>query len=596
MTIPSPLAGLTDLVSYTITLNGKQLPDTCKLSQLKVHKEVNRIASARITLYDGEPADSNFDLSEEAGFAPGNPIVISVGYHGIESVLFKGIIVKHGLRVREDRKSFLVLTCYDKALKLTQGRKSASLGKTDSEVMQSLIGAAGLEASVASTSAVHDGVVRYYATDWDYIVCRAEINGRIVLVDDGAVKVAAPVCSGEPVLLVQYGDTVQELEAEIDARNQYASVQCESWDFSAQKLAQASSSEPSVNEQGNLSGKTLAGVLDLPAFQLHSSTPVPDAELKVWADAQLLKSRLARLRGSVSFRGNAKPKPGCLIRLKGLGERFNGDAFVSRVTHRIENGDWVTDVGFGLAPGWFIGEAAEVAGPLAAGLLPGIQGLQNGVVKKIDQDPDGQTRVQVDVPMFGMDGEGVWARLASGYATNTGGIFFIPEVGDEVILGFLNGNPSFPIILGSLFSTRHAPPFTPDAPNTNKAIVTKNQLKVIMDDVKKCITIRTPGNHVITLNDDDGTVSIVDSNKNKMTFSSSGMVFDSPGDITIKATGNVNISAGAALAAKAGTELSAKAPNISATASMSLAMQGQATAELSSSGQTTVKAPMVMIN
>lgn len=594
--IASPLAGSTDLVSHTIKVNGAALPDTTKVSQIRVHKEVNRIASATIELLDGDRSAETFALSEGAGLVPGSTVSISAGYAGIEEVLFVGLIVKHALRVRGDGRSLLVLTCFDQAVKLTQGRKSASLGKADNDIMQSLIAGAGLAASVESTSALHDGLVRFYATDWDFIVCRAEVNGKIVLVDDGKVTVAAPVCSGTPVLRIGHGDAIQEFDAEIDARTQVAGVQSSAWDFSQQVVTESSASEPGVNQQGNLSGPALAKVLGLEPWQLNSATPVPDAELKTWADARLLKSRLARLRGHVTFRGNAKPKPGLLIQLDGLGARFNGQALVSRVVHRIGGGDWVTEAGFGLAPGWFAEETRDVGAPLAAGLLPGIQGLLNGVVRKIDQDPDGQTRVQVDVPAVGLQGEGIWARLASGYATDKGGIFFMPEIDDEVVLGFLNGNPSFPIILGSLYSGKHTPPYQPDAPNTSKAIVTKAQLKITLDDVKCCVIIETPGGHKVTMNDDDQSVTIVDSNNNRMHFSASGITLDSPGDITIKAGGSLNLAATAALAAKAGTEMTMAAPDISASASMALSLQGQGSAQLTSSGETTVRAPMVMIN
>jgi Rhs element Vgr protein len=441
---------------------------------------------------------------------------------------------------------------------------------------------------VAATNAVHDSVVRYYASDWDFIVCRAEINGRIVVVDDAKVTVAAPVCSGEPLLLVRHGHALRQIDAEIDARGQYASVECASWDFNQQQLVEASSTEPPVNAQGDLDGATLAAVFGLPAYRLHSSTPTPDGELKVWADAQLLKARLARMRGQVTFRGNARPRVGGLIRLAGLGKRFNGDAFVSRVHHRIEDGDWVTEVGFGLAPGWFAEEAAAVSAPLASGMLPGIVGLQNGVVRQIDQDPDGQTRILVDVPMVGMQGEGVWARLASGYASAKAGIFFVPEIGDEVILGFVNGNPSFPIILGSLYSGKHPPPYQADGPNTNKAIVTRGQLKISMDDVRKCLVVSTQGGHSITLDDDDQSITVVDSNKNKLHLSASGIVMDSPGDITIKAGANLTLSAA--------DSLKLDATDIKGTASDTLALNGMAAAKLVSSTQAVVNAPMVLIN
>jgi Rhs element Vgr protein len=595
MTTPTPLAGKTDLVTYTISLNGDKMPDTYKLSSLTVHKEVNRIAHATVVLFDGDPSDATFEISETAHAAPGAEMVVAAGYHGHEATLFKGIVVKHGVRV-QGGKSYLTLSCYDKAVKLTQGRKSAYLGKTDSDIMKNLIGAAGLSAKVEGSTAVHDLMVRYYSTDWDFIVSRAEANGRIVLVDDGQVQVCAPACDGKPVLHVGYGDALKSIDAEMDARHQYSSVECTAWDFSTQSVVTASSSEPSVNNQGNLDGKTLAAVLGRPAFSLQSPTPLPNAELKVWADAQLLKSRLARLRGKVGFRGNALPKPGGMITLAGLGERFNGDAFIASVNHHIESGDWTTEVGFGLAPGWFVEQTPDVNGPLAAGLMPGIQGLHNGVVRKIDEDPDGQTRVQVDVPTIGVEGEGIWARLASGYATEEAGIFFVPEIGDEVVLGFLNNHPGFPIVLGSLYSGKRTPPYAADAPNTYKAIVTKAKLKITMNDVEKSVQIETPGGHKLTMTDEGKTVTLLDSNKNKLHFSSSGIVLDSPGDITIKAGGQVSISAATSMSAKAGTDMDAKAPNVSVKADLGLTLQGQGTAEFSSSGQATVRGAMVMIN
>ena len=53
------------------------------------------------------------------------------------------------------------------------------------------------------------------------------------------------------------------------------------------------------------------------------------------------------------------------------------------------------------------------------------------------EDPDSQFRILVSVPLFDPNGEGIWARLTNFYSTNGAGIFFLPEVGDEVVLGFL---------------------------------------------------------------------------------------------------------------------------------------------------------------
>jgi len=459
-----------------------------------------------------------------------------------------------------------------------------------------LISAAGLSADVGDTGSPIEEIIQYNCTDWDFIVTRAEANGQIVTVQDGKVTVKAPDFSADSGLLLKYGESILEIDAEIDARSQLASVTSNSWDISNQSVLTDQSSEPTVNDQGNLTGKQLADAMSESGYTIFTCAPVVSGDLKSWANAQLLKSRLARIRGKVSFPGSAKPVPGQIVQLAGLGQRFNGKAFISAVTHRIEQGDWVTEAEFGLSPRWFVEETPDIETRPASGLLPAVTGLQIGKVKKIQDDPDGQTRIQVDVPMIAPEGDGVWARIASPYATKNAGVFFMPEVGDEVVLSFVNNDPSFPVIVGSLYSSSRTPPFTPDEPNTNKAIVSNSQLKITMDDVKKVIEISTPGGHKVTMSDDQKTITIVDSNSNKMEMASSGITINSPGNITIKADGQIDIQAQTNISLKATANLSMEGLNVSAKAQVALQAQGQAQAELSASGQTTVRGAIVMIN
>jgi Rhs element Vgr protein len=577
-----------DLISFRVLLNGARMPDVYGLTELQVHKQVNRISSARLTLLDGSGAEGTFAISESASFVPGAEIEIRAGYHGSDASLFKGVVVRHAIKVKRGGGSFISVTCFDKALKLTLGRKSAYLGKTDSEIFSDLITAAGLEASVTATTAQHDPVVRYYGTDWDFLVSRAELNGQIVTVEAGSVTVGPPKLDAQPELTVRYGDTLIDFDAEIDGGAQPSGVECSAWDHAGQALSTANGSEPSLNEHGNLSGKQLASALGLPSHALQSCAPLSSGQLQQWADAQLLKARLARLRGSFTFDGDARAAPGKTIKLDGLGARFNGNAFISSVTHRVQNGDWTSEVGFGMAATWFGEQHADMAPPQASGWSGGVPGLQIAKVRQIDQDPDGQTRVLVDLPAIGLEGDGVWCRLASGYATEQGGIFFVPELEDEVVLGFLNGDPAYPVVLGSLYSSQRTPPYEADAPNTNKAIVTKAQLKISMDDVKKITRIETPGGHVVTLSDEEQTLTLLDSNGNQLQLAPGGVTLDSVGDISITAKTNITI--------KAGADLSMKGVNISSKASAQLQGDGQAGAELTSTAVVKVQGALVKIN
>ncbi|MDD5033801.1 MAG: type VI secretion system tip protein VgrG [Methylococcaceae bacterium] len=594
----SPLATASDIISCSILVNGEKIQDTYILKKLEVRKQINHIPSAKLTFIDGDAAEETFAISETETFTPGNEIEITAGYEGQDKTIFKGIIVKHGIQIRSEGHSYLLVSCFDQAVKLTIGRKSnLFLKQKDSGIIEKIIAEAGLKGEVAASEIEHEEIVRYYATDWDFIVARSEINGFIVLVDDGKVSIKPPDIAAEAGLSIRLGDSIQEMSAEIDARTQWPSVKCAAWDISAQNLASGESKEPEVNPQGNLSGKELAKALGLPPFELQTPASLLKEGLSGWANAQLLKSRLARLRGTVSFQGNATPKPGTLVELAGLGARFNGNAFVSSVSHRIEDGDWLTEVGFGLSARWFVDEHRDIEAPLASGLLPGVHGLHIGKVKRIDEDPNGQTRILVDAPLINTNGaEGLWARLATGYATQNAGFFFMPEVGDEVVLGFLNDDPRFPLILDSLYSSAQTPPYTPDKDNKNKAIVSKNQVKISIDDDKKILKIETPGGQVVTLDDDAKSLTLQDSNGNKVELTSSGIALNSGTDISLKASGNIKIEASQGVTLKAATALNLEGLNVNAKASVAFKAEGQASAELSASGQTTVKGAMVMIN
>ena len=239
----SPRVGNADLVSMSILVDGKTIRDVYQVTDVQICKEINRIPVAKVMIIDGSAVEETFEISESRDFLPGRHIEIKAGYHGKNATVFKGIIVKHGIRVKNNKSSFLVLTCNDEAVKMTIARNSEQyIDRKDSEVIQDLIRKAGLKAEVASTSVKHEQQIKHYASDWDYMVTRAEVNGQIVLVDDGKIQVEAPQYR-QPELVVRFGDTLAEIDAEIDARNQLPVVKAVAWDPAQQKLVTGDSNE-----------------------------------------------------------------------------------------------------------------------------------------------------------------------------------------------------------------------------------------------------------------------------------------------------------------------------------------------------------------
>ncbi|WP_417591683.1 type VI secretion system tip protein VgrG [Owenweeksia hongkongensis] len=590
----SPLADDISLTSFIITSDGQEIPDAYQVSEINIRQKVNRIAEAEIELFDGNPAEQNFEIAESKTFVPGAEIEIKLGYDSKNDSVYKGVVVKQTLRVSSSG-SVLVVSCRDKAQKLTLVRKNMVYVKQkDSDIIAKIIGDAGLSSDVESTMLEQKEVVQYNCTEWDFIVSRAEANGLLVNTNNNKLEVNSPDLSGLPTLSVTYGYDIIEFDGELDATFQYSDITAGSWDMSTQVMVSGDSSEPGVNDQGNLSGKKMADVLSVGSAGLLTAAGIAQDGLKVWSNAALLKSRLSRFRGTLRFQGSPKAKVNSLIKLNGLSDRFNGNAFVSGVNHHVQDGRWLTEVEMGLAPNWF-SETHNISALGAAGLTPDVKGLQTGVVKKIDEDPDNEFRVQVTVPILGGEAEAVWARLSSFYAGNTFGAQFMPEIGDEVVLGFMAQDPSYPIILGSLFSSKNVAPNTPDDKNTLKTITTKSQLKFTFDDDKKTITLETPAKNTVVISDDAKEITITDQSSNSITMSESGIAIESKSSLSIKAAEDITIN-GATISAKGDSSVEIKSTSVEIKGDADVKVSGEAQCEVSSSGQMTVKGAMVSIN
>lgn len=585
------------VVKLTLFSDGNEVPGTTQVVSVSVKKTINKIPLAEMVILDGDMPGKDFPVSNADHFKPGSAIRINAGYGSQEETIFEGVVVKHGIKITGGNYSCLIVECRDKAVAMTIGRKNANyVDSKDSAIITKLIGSSsGLSADVAATTTQFKELVQYYCTDWDFMLSRAEVNGLLVIVDAGKVSVKPPATDGTPKLKVTYGTDLMEFHANIDSRTQLAKVQGVSWDMKTQAIVQQQAAPQALNAQGDLSASTLAKVIGLDSFRLQTPALLESTALKSWVDGQQVKNGLARIQGRMKFQGSAKAKTGELIELEGVGNRFNGNVFVSSVHHMVADGNWITEVEFGMPQYWFA-ESRDLVAPPASGLLPGIEGLHIGVVKKLDADPDGQCKVQVSIPVLQAETDGVWARLTKFYASEGIGAFFVPEIGDEVVLGYFNNDPSNPVILGSLYSSKRKPPYELTADNFKKAIVTKSKLKLEFDDDKKIVTIITPGNNKIVISDDGKSILLQDQTSNQVKLSESGILLDSPKDISITAKGKISISAMGNVVVDSKADITAGAMNITHTAKVGFTAKGSASAELSSSGQTTVKGSMVMIN
>lgn len=588
----SPSVNKDRVLSCSVYCNGAKLKDTYSLVSASIRLELNRIGKATLKFNAGNMDKQTFDESDDSLFKPGNTIRLNAGGVDKEETLFDGVIIGLRILTGKDLRSYMVVECRDNAYAATQGRKNRIFEKkNDSDIIKEVLAAYG-SVDVDATSYQHPTLVQYYCSDWDFALSRADACGLFVFTEGSKIKVKKPEVSALPVLTVTYGTDIIAFDLELSSDDQFTQYEAVSWSPKEQNTVRVSASSPSLNKQGDLQPRNIASGDSL---LLQTDAPTDERALKQWVNGMALKAGLARYQGSVSFYGSAKVKPGCIIELKGLGQRFNGNLFVGAVTHTIENNEWMTEAGAGISPS-NITDETDVVSPSATGFLPGLQGLHSAVVRKLDGDPLKEHRIQVELPWLDGKSKLLWARLASMYATGGMGTFFLPEPGDEVLVGFMNQDPGHPVILGSLYGEKHKPPYEYEAKNNMKAIVTREKMRIEFNEEKKVITLSTPGKNTVEISDDGKYIRLADQHKNEIKMDSGGITLSSAKDIMLKAKGNITMDATMKLSGTAKSDVSLDGMNVKVQAKIGASVKGNATAELSASGQTTVKGAMVMIN
>jgi Rhs element Vgr protein len=586
-------------VSLSIKINGKAIKDTIEIESVFVSKEVNRISYAKLKVLDGGvfgSVNEKFINSEGVDFIPGNEVKIDMGYGDKRETVFEGIIISQRLLVKKNN-SYLEITCKDKAVILTKGRfTNVYTDATDSDTFGKIASKFGLQKDIDSTTVTFGQLVQHYCSYWDFILMRAEMNNQIVITENNQLKIKDIDLSSSPLISIQADMVVLEADMDIDAEDIVKEFNVVSWDESSQQIASATSNVTDSLNLGNITTQKLSDVLSGITSNRLSSASLTKEELQNIGKSAANRVILNKIKGRIQVSGTSKVSPGDIVELKGFNQRYNGNAFVSKVIQEMEEGDWITSLYIGMSSR-FHSSLPDLEEHDAGGNLPAAKGLLIGKVAAIHGDPDANYRVKITMPSFkGEAEEYVWARMTFDYASNQCGFFFYPEIGDEVLVGFVHNDPRFPVIMGGLYSKKNKPKEEPDEKNQFKSIVTKSGISIKFDDEDKILTIQTPGGNKLVMNDKDKMIEAEDINGNKLTLNESGISMDSPKDIKISAKGKINLDAIGELGISSKADIVSKGLNVSLEAQVGFKAKGNASAELSASGQTIVKGAMVMIN
>ena len=567
-------------ISIKINTDGKEIDCSQFLVSVTTKCEFNRIASAEIILEDGGLTDEDFTIGNSDTFLIGKDIEIAAGFGDSTETIFSGTIVKQSIKI-DNKKDQLLITAKHKAFKMTMNRQFRSFeDQTDTDIIKSICGEYGIDCEADTTEVKHEKLIQYNCTDWDFINMRAEANGLLLFTSLEGISMKAPDFGAEPVIEISNGYTIIDMQVEMDGRNAFDTYDAKAWNYTAQAPDEDSANGgESDSGQGDIDTKKLASQMDNGSFSLGRMTSQenPDAMSAV-TKAIAMRNDLARIVGKITVLGYAPVNPSDLVTLKQIGKRFDGVAFVSSVTQNLSNGSWKTTLGIGFDNIPFADKFTDINTKPADGLLPCANGLQIAKVEGLEGDPLGEERIYIK--LLGSDDTKLWARVATLDAGNGRGSAFMPEIGDEVIVGFINDDPTQAVVLGMMHSSSAPSPYEKSDDNNLKGFVSREKIKLEFDDEKKALTIVTPGGNKLCISDDAKGISLTDQNGNIVTLDDNG--------ITIESKKALNI--------KAAQDLSIEGMNVSGKANSQLKWEGTASAEVSASGNTVIKGGIVQIN
>jgi uncharacterized protein involved in type VI secretion and phage assembly len=188
------------------------------------------------------------------------------------------------------------------------------------------------------------------------------------------------------------------------------------------------------------------------------------------------------------------------------------------------------------------------------------KGVAPAVVRQ-NQDDSGMGRVKVSFPWHSQPQESYWARIATPMAGKSRGTYFLPEVGDEVLVAFERGDMRFPYVLGTLWNGQEQPPQTnSDGKNDVRCIHSRKGHKLTFNDGDqglvqlelndgKKIAINDNG---ISIDDGKGNSVSIDSGGGSISISASTSVSIKAPQVSLQATGTMDLKAGPSMSLNAG--------------------------------------------
>lgn len=560
-------ADVTSLLTYAYVDDSDHLPDVCVLR-----------------FRDPEQL-----VLSKAGFRVGSVLTVKVqtAEPGPPQPLMVGEVT--ALEVDADPAgTFTEVRALDRAHRLFRGRRVAAYpNMTVPDVVRKVADRAGLtagriEAGTGVGGQPDSQLSQDNVSDWDFLSRLADLVGARLTVVDRTLDFRLPEApAGAPAttagaardpLVLEVNRNLVSVRACLSAAEQVPEVEARGWNADQKQ-------EVTATVAPRTPGTEVSGLDPVAMSRTFGSPPLLTASAayhdlgEVKAAAQALADHLggacAELDGVA--KGNPRLRAGTAVTLTGLAEPFAGKYTLTSTRHLFsDQGGYTTSFTvsgrqerslYGLASGGSGAPARRVTG----GLVPAI-------VSDV-RDPLQAGRVRVTLPWLSKDFTSGWARTVHAGAGRDRGVLVLPEVGDEVLVGFADGDLDTPYVLGGLHNGKDPPPAT-SVPAIDEASGEIGVRAIVSRTGHRLELVDSPRGDAVLLTTGSGKLLLrLDGAKNTVELTSAGAV-------TIKGMG-VTVDAGAGLLELKGQQVK---------------IAGQTTAELTASGALAVRGGVVRIN
>ena len=458
------------------------------------------------------------------------------------SSIFKGVIVS--LEPEFDKGTTLGFRAYDGSHTLNQTKRADTYqNMTAGDIARKVGQRAGVdEGTIDSAGPAYDFIQQNNETDWEFLWKLAQrIDFEVLVIDHKLYFRKAGPPAGTQDITVKWPDQLINFRPRVTGVQQVDQVTVRARDISRNQPFEATESVPQPvstigikrsDASAAVKGGTLV-VADRPVTSQQEAEDLAKAYANHLAAGYLEAEGVAK--------GNPLIKAGSKIKIDGVGTSFGGTYVVSSCTHLYQGTHGYKTI-------------FSIAGRSARSLVDlmtpkGKRGWGNSVVLGTvtnNNDPDKLGRVRVSYPALGQDAESSWARVAAPNAGKARGLLMVPQVGDEVVVGFEHDDVHMPYVLGSLWNGTAEPGDDLAILDGSFSLQSDKQIQMHAKDViviksDKDLTIETQG-------------KVEQKSQSDMSLKPSGsMTIDGSQTVTIKGGTSISIEGTTQLEIKCGT-------------------------------------------